>query len=188
VTLALAASLGACARGGDATGGPSSTPAQPAGAAAPVATAVASARQPEPSAARAAPPAAKSAATSAAAPASSATAPAPSAAPPAPSVTPAPSPLATGPQIYSLSATPTVVHAGQQVSFSARTTDDIASVTAFVSAYSLPFTRTSPGRFALAFAVPANVPGFFRGTYAMNVVARSAQGASVSRSISITFQ
>ncbi len=174
MTLFVAASLAACARGSDATGGPSSAPVQPAGAASAAATARATALQSEHGAVPVASPAAKPAASSVAAPASPAT--------------PAPSPVASGPQIYSLSATPAVVHAGEQVSFAARTTDDIASVTAFVSAYSLPFTRTSPGRFALAFAVPANVPGLFHGTYAMNVVARSAQGASVSRSISITFQ
>ena len=174
MTLFVAASLAACARGSAATGGPSSAPLQPAGAASAAATARATALQSEHGAVPVASPAAKPAASSVAAPASPAT--------------PAPSPVASGPQIYSLSATPAVVHAGEEVSFAARTTDDIASVTAFVSAYSLPFTRTSPGRFALAFAVPPNVPGLFHGTYAMNVVARSAQGASVSRSISITFQ
>ena len=174
MTLVVAAILAACVRGSDTTGGPSSAPAQPAGAASAAAMARATTLQAEHGAVPVASPAAKPAASSVAAPASPAT--------------PAPSPVASGPQIYSLSATPAVVHAGEQVSFAARTTDDIASVTAFVSAYSLPFTRTSPGRFALAFAVPANVPGLFHGTYAMNVVARSAQGASVSRSISITFQ
>jgi hypothetical protein len=177
VTLFVAASLAACVRGSDTTGGPSGAPAQPAGAASAAAMARATTLQAEHGAAPVASPAAKPAASSVAAPAS-----------PASPATPAPSPVASGPQIYSLSATPAVVHAGEQVSFAARTTDDIASVTAFVSAYSLPFTRTSPGRFALAFAVPPNVPGLFHGTYAMNVVARSAQGASVSRSISITFQ
>ena len=174
MTLVVAAILAACVRGSDTTGGPSSAPAQPAGAASAAAMARATTLQAEHGAVPVASPAAKPAASSVAAPASPAT--------------PAPSPVASGPQIYSLSATPAVVHAGEQVSFAARTTDDIASVTAFVSAYSLPFTRTSPGRFALAFAVPPNVPGLFHGTYAMNVVARSAQGASVSRSISITFQ
>ncbi|MBD5634825.1 MAG: hypothetical protein IAI49_10135 [Candidatus Eremiobacteraeota bacterium] len=100
----------------------------------------------------------------------------------------APGPAATGPQIYALSATPSVVHAGEAVAFVARTTDDIVTVTASVASYTLPFTRNSPGRFALAFTIPPNVPGIFHGTYALNVVARSQQGTSVSRSISIDFQ
>jgi hypothetical protein len=109
-------------------------------------------------------------------------APAATGAPAAASATPA------GPQILSLSVTPSVVHAGGSVAFAARTTPDIANVTAFVSAYTLPFTRTSAGRFSLAFAIPASVPGVFHGTYTMNVVARSANGASASRSIAVTFQ
>ncbi len=80
------------------------------------------------------------------------------------------------------------MRAGQSISFSALTTPDIQSVVANVSAYTLPFTRTGSGRFSLAFAIPPNVPGLFHGTYALDVTARSQAGASVHRSISITFE
>ncbi len=121
-----------------------------------------------------------------AAPGAPSTAAPPTAAPATPA-TPAPA-TPSAPQILSLSVTPSVVHAGGSVAFDARTTPDIANVTAFVSAYTLPFTRTAAGRFALAFAIPASVPGVFHGTYTMNVVARSASGASTSRTIAVTFQ
>jgi hypothetical protein len=74
------------------------------------------------------------------------------------------------------------------VAFSAKTSPDVATVTGKVSAYTLPFVRTAPGRFALSFAIPPNVPGMFHGTYSMAIVASEKDGASVSRSIEITFQ
>ena len=92
------------------------------------------------------------------------------------------------PQIFSVSVTPGVVHAGQSVSFSARTSTDVATVTGTVTAYTLHFTREAPGRFALSFAIPTSVPGFFHGTYAMNVTARASGGSSATRSVSVTFQ
>jgi hypothetical protein len=104
------------------------------------------------------------------------------------SASPAPLPSPSGPTIYSVSATPRIVHAGDSISFSAHTSSDIVKVTAFVSAYTLPFTRTSSGVFTLAFSIPAHVPWFFHGTYSLNVVARSQQGTSVSRSVPVTFQ
>ncbi len=95
---------------------------------------------------------------------------------------------ATGPQILAVTQSSAVVHAGESVAFSAKTSPDVATVTAKVSAYTLPFVRTAPGRFALSFAIPPNVPGMFHGTYSMSIVASEKSGASVSRSIEITFQ
>jgi len=97
-------------------------------------------------------------------------------------------PGATGPQILAVTQSSAVVHAGESVAFSAKTSPDVATVTAKVSAYTLPFVRTAPGRFALSFAIPPNVPGMFHGTYSMAIVASEKDGASVSRSIEITFQ
>jgi hypothetical protein len=107
---------------------------------------------------------------------------------PAAAVSPSPAATARGPHIIALSASPAIVHAGGSIALRVRTSADVASVTGTVSAYTLPFTRTSPGRFELAFAIPANVPGFFHGTYAMNVTARASGGASDTRSVAITFQ
>ncbi len=111
---------------------------------------------------------------------------------PSASVSPEASPeagaAASGPQILALTQSSAVVHAGESIAFSARTSPDVATVTAKVSAYTLPFVRTAPGRFALSFAIPPNVPGLFHGTYSMAIVASEKDGASVSRSIEITFQ
>jgi len=100
---------------------------------------------------------------------------------------PAPTPSA-GPRFYALSAAPAVVHAGESVSFAARTSPDVATVIASVSAYKLNFARVAPGRFSLAFAIPPNVPFFFHGTYQLNVTARALDGSSVSRAVTITFE
>ncbi len=97
-------------------------------------------------------------------------------------------PASSGPHIYALSAAPVVVHAGQSVSFAARTSPDVATVIASVSAYKLNFARIAPGRFSLAFAIPPNVPFFFHGTYQLNVTAQSLDGSSVSRPVTITFE
>lgn len=174
---ACAGGLGACARGGD------DAHASAAASAAPAAPLAASAA-PKPPAVTAAP----------AAPVpvrhkAETTAPEPARVVPqavSPSVAPPTAPA--GPRFISLSATPSVVHAGQAVSFAARTSTDIATVTAFASAYTLPFTQAAPGLFVLAFTIPSGAPGFFHGTYALNVVAKTARGASVSRSISVTFE
>ncbi len=111
---------------------------------------------------------------------------------PAERVADAPAALASaagpGPHILALSATPVVVHAGESIALHVRTSNDVATVTGTVSVYTLPFKQTSPGRFLLAFAIPSNVPGFFHGTYAMNVTARAADGTSATRSVSITFE
>jgi hypothetical protein len=105
-----------------------------------------------------------------------------------PEASPGSVPAVTGPQILAVTQSSAVVHAGESVAFSAKTSPDVATVTAKVSAYTLPFVRTAPGRFALSFAIPSNVPGMFHGTYSMSIVASEKDGASVSRSIEITFQ
>jgi hypothetical protein len=97
-------------------------------------------------------------------------------------------PAAAGPEILAVTQSSAVVHAGEAVAFSAKTSPDVTTVTAKVSAYTLPFVRTAPGRFALSFAIPPNVPGIFHGTYSMSIVASEKDGASTSRSIEITFQ
>jgi hypothetical protein len=116
----------------------------------------------------------QAAATAAPASAAPATAPAASAAPAA--------------QILSVNTSPSVVHAGENVSWDVRTTTDIVAVTAHVSAYTIPLQRTAPGRFALNFTVPSNVPAFFHGTYNLDVTGESSGGATAKRTVSMTFQ
>jgi PBP1b-binding outer membrane lipoprotein LpoB len=90
-------------------------------------------------------------------------------------------------QIYSVSASPSVVHDGQAVVWDVRTTPDIVSVTATTTMIALPLQRFSPGHFGLTFAIPRGVPGFFHGTYNMDVSAVSAHGATLHRGIALTF-
>ncbi len=93
-----------------------------------------------------------------------------------------------GPQILSVVASPTVIRAGQTVSWDVRTTHDIVTVAANVSAYHLPLQRFGPGHFVLNFTVPANVPGIFHGTYDLDVHGETAAGASADRRVSLEFR
>jgi hypothetical protein len=104
---------------------------------------------------------------------------------------PAPTPAPTtpsGPQIYSVHATPSIVHGGESVVWDVRTTPDVVSVDAQVSLYALQMEKQSAGHFALSFAVPSNVPWFFHGTYDLDVRAHSESGEVAHRSISLTFE
>jgi hypothetical protein len=92
------------------------------------------------------------------------------------------------PEIYSVLATPNVVHGGQAVIWDVRTTPDIVSVTAHVAAITLPMRRLSAGHFGLTFAVPNGVPFFFHGTYDMDVQALTTGGQTLHHDISLVFQ
>ncbi len=105
-----------------------------------------------------------------------------------PSPTRAPAVVPSGTQILSVSAKPAVVHAGGTVAWLVLTTNDVTSVVAHVATYSLPLQRVAPGRFALNFSIPANVPGFFHGRYDLTVHAQSGSGASAERLVSLTFE
>lgn len=112
---------------------------------------------------------------------------------PAPTPTPtgsgSPPPAASGePRIVSVDTSPDVVHAGDNVSWSVRTSADIVSVSAHVATYTIPLRRASAGRFVLNFVVPANVPAFFHGTYALDVIGATSAGATAKRTVSMTFR
>ncbi|GAC1310213.1 MAG: hypothetical protein NVSMB21_17760 [Vulcanimicrobiaceae bacterium] len=100
----------------------------------------------------------------------------------------APSAAPTGTQILSVRTAPDVVHAGESVRWDVRTSPDIVSVTAHVSAYTIPLQRTGPGRFGLNFAIPASVPAFFHGTYNLEVVGATSAGGTAKRNVSMTFR
>lgn len=68
-----------------------------------------------------------------------------------------------------------------------RTTADIVRVTASTTMIVLPLQRFSPGHFGLTFSIPHGVPGFFHGTYNMDVSAVSAGGTTLHRGIALTF-
>ncbi len=94
----------------------------------------------------------------------------------------------TGPRIISVLATPAVIHAGETVAWDVRTTPDIVSVAANVTAYHLPLQRMEPGHFVLNFTVPSNVPAIFHGTYSLDVRGETASGASADRRVSLVFE
>jgi len=107
-------------------------------------------------------------------------------------VTTGPSPTVSAtasaaPRIYSITP-PGVVHAGQSVTWDVRTTPNVVSVRAHVSAYSFPLAQTGPGLFAVSFTVPSNVPSMFHGTYQMNFQARTRDGATAERSVQVRFE
>lgn len=93
-----------------------------------------------------------------------------------------------GPQIYSVHATPSVVHGGDSVVWDVRTTPDVVSVDARVSLYALQMVKQSAGHFALSFAVPSGTPWFFHGTYDLDVRAHTESGEVAHRSISLIFE
>lgn len=98
------------------------------------------------------------------------------------------SPGASGPHIITIATAPKVVHEGDVVRWSVRTSPDVVDVSAHVLAYSFALQRRAPGSFALAFTVPKGVPFFFHRTYDLSVVARNAAGARATTVIGIPFQ
>ncbi len=93
-----------------------------------------------------------------------------------------------GPRILAVATSPSIVHSGEHAVWDVRTSPDVVSVTATVDAYTLTLVRRAAGRFGLDFAVPNNVPGFFHGTYNLQIVARTESGVSVARTVSVIFQ
>lgn len=80
------------------------------------------------------------------------------------------------------------MHDGDVVRWTVRTSKDVVDVSAHVMAYSFPLQRRAPGSFALAFTVPKGVPFFFHRTYDLDVVARTAAGATATTKVGIAFQ
>ncbi len=109
---------------------------------------------------------------------------------PARAPAPSPAPVSTPPPpaIYSASATPPIVHGGQALVWDVRTTPDVVSVSARTTMIVLPLQHLGPGHFGLTFSVPQGVPGFFHGTYRMDVSAVTSAGATLHRDVAVTFQ
>jgi hypothetical protein len=95
---------------------------------------------------------------------------------------------AAGPAIISASALPSVVHSGDTVTWEVHTTRDVVAVEAHVQLASFSLQREQPGRFGLAFHVPAGVPPIFHGSYAVELTARTSSGASASRTLQMRFE
>jgi hypothetical protein len=92
------------------------------------------------------------------------------------------------PAIISASALPSVVREGDTITWEVRTTRDVVAVEAHVRLASFPLQRDRPGHFEMVFRVPAGVPPFFHGTYAIELTARTATGASATRTLEVRFE
>lgn len=113
--------------------------------------------------------------------------------PPAPALSVAPLAVAAssapaGPRILSVATSPSIVHSGDAVTWNVRTSADVVSVTAHVSAYTLPLQPQGPGRFFLGFTIPSTVPAVFHGTYSLELTARTQSGATSKRDVPMVFQ
>jgi hypothetical protein len=113
--------------------------------------------------------------------------------PPAPALSAAPvvvtaSSDPAGPRIISVATSPSIVHSGEAVTWNVRTSTDVVSVTAHVSAYTLPLQPQGPGRFFLGFTIPSTVPAVFHGTYSLELTARTQSGATSKRDVPMIFQ
>jgi hypothetical protein len=86
------------------------------------------------------------------------------------------------PRILSVSLSETTVHSGDRVHANVITSSNVASVEARIGGYGLGLLKVGVGRFEIAYTV-ARLPWFLHGTYAMNVIARNARGATVARTI-----
>lgn len=106
---------------------------------------------------------------------------------PSPVATAAPS-VAAGPRIVSVAVSPPIVHDGDTVRWEVKTSDDVTAVSAKVKVYAFNLQRLGPGRFELAFTIPHGVPGFFHGTYDLDLQARDAAGTVASRTVPVNFQ
>ncbi|MBD5657827.1 MAG: hypothetical protein IAI50_22015 [Candidatus Eremiobacteraeota bacterium] len=118
--------------------------------------------------------------------------------PPAPAMSVAPAPVDTskgqqstspgGAKIYAVVTTPSVVHAGEAVTWDVRTSSDVTGVSAHVSVYTLPLQPRGPGHFVLNFSIPSGVPAIFHGTYDLQLTAHGKNGSSATRHVPMIFQ
>jgi len=105
---------------------------------------------------------------------------------PAPPVARAtPTPQSVEAAIYSASAKPQVVHAGEVVEWNVRTSRAVTSVAAKSAGFTIPLEKRGPGAFGLSFRIPDEMPPLFRGTYAVTVEARAANGSSATAHLSL---
>jgi hypothetical protein len=92
------------------------------------------------------------------------------------------------PKILSVQTSPAVVHDGDTLLWNVRTTPDVVDVVAHVTVYAFRLAKHGAGAYVLTFTIPHGVPGFFHGTYTLDLVARSATGAETSTKVPVTFQ
>jgi hypothetical protein len=104
-------------------------------------------------------------------------------------VEPAASPtVAPGPAIYSVSATPKIARAGDTIVWNVRTSGDVTAVDAKATGFTIPLARQGPGRFSTAFVIPGAMPPIFRGTYNVEIEARTASGKKARSQLSLRIE
>ena len=97
-------------------------------------------------------------------------------------------PYSLVPAIYSVSATPKVARAGDTIVWKVRTSNDVTSVSASATGFTIPLQRQAPGRFGTTFEIPAMMPPFFRGTYLIGIDARNAAGIKATSHLTLRVQ
>ena len=107
---------------------------------------------------------------------------------PATAVAVAVAPAPTGPAIFAASATPRVVHAGDTVVWKVRTSADITAVDAKAAGFTIPLQKEGAGRFGTSLTIPAEMPGFFHGTYHIDIEARARSGATAKSQLVLTVE
>jgi len=95
---------------------------------------------------------------------------------------------AASPAILSAQTSQSVVHAGETVLWTVRTTADVVTVTAAAQFYKFTLKRNGPGRFSLPFTIPAAAPPFFHGSYWLTIVASTIDGRSAETTLPIRFE
>jgi hypothetical protein len=83
---------------------------------------------------------------------------------------------------------PAIVHSGDTLVWNVRTTPDVVDVVAHVTVYAFRLQKHARGLYVLSFTIPPGVPGFFHGTYTLDLVARSASGAEATTKQAVVFQ
>jgi hypothetical protein len=86
---------------------------------------------------------------------------------------------------YSIGAV--VVHPGQTLAGTIRTTPDVTHVALHVFGLSVPMRKTGAGVFSLSWTVP-DLPPLFRRTYTLTAVAVDARGATARQSVRVMVQ
>jgi hypothetical protein len=92
------------------------------------------------------------------------------------------------PAIKSYHIASTDIHAGETISGSVETSDNVGYVEARIDYRNAPLRRTSPGHFALSYKVPWFLPPWLRHGYTLQIIARSIDGVETKREIPITIR
>lgn len=92
------------------------------------------------------------------------------------------------PVIKSCTIETTDIRAGQTISGSVETSDNVGYVEARIDYRNAPMKQTSPGHFVLSYKVPWYLPPWLRHGYTLQIVARSVDGVETRRDIPISIR